>query len=413
MKYANQGHYINLKFKPDLAKHLIADFYMECPKSQVKMCAAGLAAESSTGTWTPLHHHQKSFKNLAAIVFKISGNNVKVAYPLDIFEAGSVPQFLSDAAGNIFGMKIVKNLRLNDFTIPAAYAKTFKGPAFGMPGVRKIFRTDKTGRPHTGTIVKPKVGLNPKQTAEVAYQAWAGGLDFVKDDENLTDQKFCRFKDRIPLVLDACDRAQSETGEKKVYAPNITGVDMAERAQYVKDHGGKCIMIDILTVGYGALQHIRNMNWGMFIHAHRAMHAAITRNSKHGISMLALAKLARLSGVDQLHIGTGVGKMQGQAQEIKQIHDAMNKPLHNIKPVFSVCSGGLHPGMTPALVRYYGKDIVIQCGGGVHGHPGGTKVGGTALRQAVDAVMKKQTLKQYAKKHIELDTAIGQWGVVK
>jgi len=282
-----------------------------------------------------------------------------------------------------------------------------------MNGVRKIFNTDKTGRPHTGTIVKPKVGLNPKQTAEVAYNAWTGGLDFVKDDENLTDQKFCRFKERIPLVLDACDRAQSETGEKKVYAPNITGVDMAERAQFVKDHGGKCIMIDILTVGYGALQHIRNMNWGMFIHAHRAMHAALTRNRKHGISMLVLAKFARLAGVDQLHIGTGVGKMEGPAREIQEIHKAMSKPLHGLKPVFSVCSGGLHPGHIPALVKLYGKNIVVQAGGGVHGHPGGTFTGAMAMRQAVDAVMKRKTLKEYAKTHIELDIAIGKWGVYK
>ena len=305
MKYANQSHYIDLKFNPDPDNYLVADFYMDCEQS--KMCAAGLAAESSTGTWTKLHHHQKSFKDLGAKVFKLRGNQVKVAYPLDLFEAGSVPQFLSDVAGNIFGMKIVKNLRLNDFTIPKQYAQGFKGPAFGMEGVRKIVGTTKTRRPHTGTIVKPKVGLNPKQTAQVAYEAWAGGLDFVKDDENLTDQKFCPFETRVLKVLEARDKAQSETGEKKVYAPNITAVDMEERAQYVKDHGGKCIMIDILTVGYGALQRIRNQNCGMFIHAHRAMHAAITRYSKHGISMLALAKLARLSGVDQLHIGTGVG----------------------------------------------------------------------------------------------------------
>jgi len=408
MAFSNLN-YVDLKYKPS-STDVVCDFYVEA--KNMREAAGHLAAESSTGTWTKLHTDQKSMYNLGARVFKIGKNSVKIAYPLDIFEPGSIPQFLSDAAGNIFGMKAIKNLRLDDLHIPKAYAQTFNGPAFGMNGVRKIFRTDKTGRPHTGTIVKPKVGLNPKQTAQVAYEAWIGGLDFVKDDENLTDQKFCRFKERIPLVLDACDRAQSETGEKKVYAPNITAVDMAEKAQFVKDHGGKCIMIDILTVGYGALQHIRNMNWGMFIHAHRAMHAAITRYRKHGISMLVLAKLARLSGVDQLHIGTGVGKMQGPAQEIKQIHDAMSKPLFGLKQVFSVCSGGLHPGMVPALVRYYGKNIVIQAGGGVHGHPGGTQVGGKALRQAVDAVMKGKTLKQYAKNHIELDTAIGKWGVV-
>jgi len=402
-------NYVDLKYKPTEGD-LVCDFYAEAP--DMKTAAGHLAAESSTGTWTKLHHSQKSLKDLGAKAFDITKNTVKIAYPVDIFEQGSIPQFLSDAAGNIFGMKAVKNLRLEDIHIPKSYAKTFKGPAFGMKEVRRIFGTDKSGRPHTGTIVKPKVGLNPTQTAKVAYNAWAGGLDFVKDDENLTSQKFCPFEERIIKVLDACDRAQSETGEKKVYAPNITAVDMEERAQFVKDHGGKCIMIDILTVGYGALQHIRNMNWGMFIHAHRAMHAAITRNHKHGISMLVLAKLARLAGVDQLHIGTGVGKMEGPAKEIKKTHDAMNEPLHGLKPVFSVCSGGLQPGHVPALMRLYGKDIVVQAGGGVHGHPGGTKEGAAAMRQAVDAVMKGKSLKEYGKTHGELKKVIDLWGIV-
>ncbi|MFH1424210.1 MAG: type III ribulose-bisphosphate carboxylase [archaeon] len=410
MKYANQDKYLDLKFNPDPDKYVLADFYMECGAE--KACAAGLAAESSTGTWTKVTTTKRRIDRLAAKVYKLRGNQVKVAYPVDIFEDGNIPQLLSDVAGNIFGMKIVKNLRLNDLTFPKSYLKTFKGPQFGMEGVRKIIGTSKSRRPHCGTIVKPKVGLNPEETASVAYHAWAGGLDLVKDDENLTSQKFCPFEDRVIKVLAAMDLARSETGEKKIYCANITGVNMAERAQFVKDHGGNCIMIDILTAGYAATQEIRNINFGMPIHAHRAMHAAITRNRRHGISMLVLAKLARLSGVDQLHIGTAVGKMEGPVKEIKEIHDAMYEQLAGIKSVFSVCSGGIHPGHVEPLVKNFGKDIVIQAGGGIHGHPGGTLTGARAMRQAVEAVAKGKTLKEYAKNHIELDTALGKWSKV-
>ena len=73
----------------------------------------------------------------------------------------------------------------------------------------------------------------------------------------------------------------------------------------------------------------------------------------------------------------------------------------------------IHPGHVPALMRLYGKDIVVQAGGGVHGHPGGTRTGATAMRQAVDARMKGKTLREYAKTHPELEAVVKQWGVVK
>lgn len=407
MTYANQEKYLDLKFKPNPEKYVIADFHLEA--RDMKTSAAGLAAESSTGTWTKVHTTNKGMEKLAAKVYRIRGNEIKVAYPAELFEENNIPQVLSDVAGNIFGMKILRNLRLNDLTFPASYVRTFKGPALGMKGVRRMVGTLKSGRPHCGTIVKPKVGLNPVQTAQVAFNAWAGGLDLVKDDENLTSQKFCQFEERVIKVLEAMDLAQSQTGEKKMYAANITGVNMTERAQFVKDHGGNCIMIDILTAGFSALQEIRDMNFGLPIHAHRAMHAAVTRNKRHGISMLVLAKLARLAGVDQLHIGTAVGKMEGGTKEVNEIHDAMIEDLYGLKAVFPVCSGGLHPGHIAALVKNFGTDIVIQAGGGVHGHPGGTLIGARAMRQAIDAVMTGQTLKQYAKNHIELDAALGKW----
>ena len=402
--------YMHLGEKPDAAENVIAEFYVESPTT-VEDAAAALAAESSTGTWTKVHTASKILQDLSAIVFEIKGNFVKVAYPVDLFEGHNIPQLLSDVAGNIFGMKDVNNLRLNDLVFPEKYVKTFAGPKFGMEGVRKYVGTKK--RPHVGTIVKPKVGLGPKEHAQVAYDAWVGGLDFVKDDENLTSQRFNPFEDRVIATLEALDKAQSETGEKKLYAANITGTNMPERAQFVKDHGGKCIMIDILTAGFSEVQEIRDMDFGMIIHGHRAMHAAFTRNPKHGISMLVVAKLSRLAGIDQLHIGTGVGKMEGAMAEVEGIREAIEGEQFGLKKVFAVASGGLHPGMVPALVKGLGNDIVIQAGGGVHWHPKGTKYGAMGLRQAVDAVEQGISLEEYAKTHKELKDVIDKFGVVK
>jgi len=224
-------------------------------------------------------------------------------------------------------------------------------------------------------------------------------------------------------------KAVSETGERKMYMPNISAeVDtMLERANFVKECGGEYAMVDILTVGWSALQTLRKANEDLklVLHAHRAGHATFTRNKKHGISMVVIGDIARLIGLDQIHIGTIVGKMQGVKEEIltteEEIEDriitehghCLAKDWLDIKPVFAVCSGGLHPGMIPYLVKTLGNDIIIQAGGGIHGHKNGTKAGAKATRQAIDAVMEKIPLPEYAKNHKELAVALKQWGYIK
>ena len=401
--------YVNLGYKPK-KDDLICKFCVEPHgKRSVKDVSEHVAAESSTGTWTRVHTEKRYIQELYAKVFDIKKNIVQIAYPLKLFEYGNIPQILSSIAGNIFGMKLVKNLRLLDVNFPKKLAKSFPGPKFGVAGVRKLLKVK--DRPLIGTIIKPKLGLKTVDHARVAYDAWIGGCDIVKDDENLTNQRFNPFQRRVIKTLRMRDLAEHRTGEKKIYMPNVTAEtnEMIKRAEFVKDCGGEYVMIDIITAGFSAVQTLREMDLGVVIHAHRAMHAAFTRNPKHGISMLVVAKLSRLAGMDQLHIGTGVGKMEGEMKEICEIKDALQNEWHGIKPVFAVCSGGLHPGHVPKLVENLGYDIIIQMGGGIHGHPSGTSSGAKAARQAVDAVIQGISLKEYAKTHKELSEAMKTW----
>lgn len=413
----NEGYlkYVNLGYKPSKTD-LICDFYFEHGRGISKKEAAGaIAAESSTGTWTKLTTiKQKEQVNLGAKVFEIKGNNVKIAYPVELFEPGNMPQIFSSIAGNIFGMKEVRNLRLQDITWPKKLADSFKGPKFGIEGVRKLLKINK--RPLCGTIVKPKLGLNEKEHANVCYEAWVGGLDIVKDDENLSSQPFNNFYKRVKETLKMKRKAEKETGEKKMYMCNVTAEtkEMLKRAKFLKDNGNEYAMVDVLTVGWAGLQTLRNETdkLKLVLHGHRAMHAALTRNKKHGISMRVLAQACRLVGVDQLHIGTGVGKMEGDSKEVFENVHACEDKMYNIKPVFAVCSGGLYPGTIPALVKLYGHDIIIQAGGGVHGNPFGTRAGAKSIRQTIDAVMEGKDVKEYAKDKNELKAAIDKWGVV-
>lgn len=425
--------YIDYDYKPS-KDELVAEYYVEPNKISLEKACRHIAAESSIGTWTTISTmNPRIAKKLKPHVYAIEKTSrnagyVKIAYHPELFEAGSMPQIWSSIAGNIFGMKVLKNLRLEDITFPRKIARAFKGPKYGIDGIRKIVRFK--NRPLVGTIVKPKVGLNARQHAEVAHNAWVGGLDVVKDDENLTSMRFNKFKDRIIYTLKLRDKAENETGDKKIYMPNITAEtdEMLRRANFVKLYGGEYVMVDILTCGWSGLQTVRE-SVDQVIHGHRAMHAALTKNKKHGISMLTIAKCARLAGVDQLHIGTAsVGKMEGEPLEVEEIEDEVEEGFyikeknkrhileqdwHGIKPVLAVASGGLHPGSIPLLLERMGKNIVMQFGGGCHGHPMGTRAGAMAIRQAMHAALHKMPLKKYAEAHAELKQALKTWGEVR
>jgi ribulose-bisphosphate carboxylase large chain len=421
-------HYVNLKYEPD-KDDLIAMYYVEkAPECvDLEQACEEIAKESSIGTWTEIATLSSDIADRlkpSAYYIDPENNIVKIAYTKELFEVDNISQILSAIAGNIFGMKALKYLRLLDVSFPKDILNAYKGPKYGIEGIRKITRIKE--RPLLGTIVKPKVGLNEIEHARVCGEAWKGGLDIVKDDENLTSMIFNKFEKRIKETLKIREKIELDTGENKYYMPNITAPlsTMKKRADFVIDNGGEYVMVDIVTIGFSALQEIRDYldDRNIIIHAHRAMHAAFTRSKKHGMSMLALAKLMRLIGMDQLHTGTIIGKMEGDEKEVLDINKNISEPeivgndltyleqdWGDIRPVLPVASGGLNPLQMPRLIEKLGKDMVFQFGGGCHGHPDGTEAGAKAIRQAADAVLEGYGLEEYAENHIELAKAIKKW----
>ena len=388
---------------------IVCTFYVEPDGISIEEAAGGVAAESSVGTWTELTTTKPYVEELAARAFSIEGNNVRIAYPMELFEKGNMPNILSSVSGNVFGLRALRNLRLNDIRLPNDLVRSFKGPKYGIEGIRKLLKV--YDRPLVGTIIKPKLGLKTPDHAKVAYEAWIGGCDIVKDDENLSSQGFNPFEQRLVKTLESRDKAEKETGEKKVYMVNITSEtkEMLKRAEFVEKHGGEYVMVDILTCGFSALQTLRDQDFDLMIHAHRAGHAAFTKNPKHGVSMRVIARIARIIGVDQLHVGTVVGKMFETKEDVAENCGALREEVNHLKTVLPVASGGLHPGLVPALIDFFGKDFVIQAGGGIHGHKEGTVAGAKAMRQSVDAALKGISLSEYAKTHGELESALQTW----
>jgi ribulose-bisphosphate carboxylase large chain len=380
--------------------------------------AAAVAGESSTATWTVVWTDRLTAcelyraKAYRSELVPNTGPGTKteaqyfayIAYDMDLFEPGSIANLTASIIGNVFGFKAVKALRLEDMRIPVAYLKTFQGPATGVIVERE--RLDKFGRPLLGATTKPKLGLSGRNYGRVVYEALKGGLDFVKDDENINSQPFMHWRDRFLYCMEGVNKAQAETGEVKGHYLNVTAgtmEEMYERAEFAKELGSVIIMID-LVIGYTAIQSMAK--WArkndMILHLHRAGNSTYSRQKNHGMNFRVICKWMRMAGVDHIHAGTVVGKLEGDPLMIRGFYDTLldthteqkleqglffEQDWASLNKVMPVASGGIHAGQMHQLVHYLGEDVVLQFGGGTIGHPMGIQAGAIANRVALETMI--------------------------
>ncbi|MBO0906382.1 form I ribulose bisphosphate carboxylase large subunit [Jiella sonneratiae] len=374
--------------------------------------AAAVAGESSTATWTVVWTDRltaaEKYRAKAYRVDQVPNAEGQyfayIAYDLDLFEPGSIANLTASIIGNVFGFKPLKGLRLEDMRLPTAYVKTFQGPATGIVVERE--RLDKFGRPLLGATVKPKLGLSGRNYGRVVYEALKGGLDFTKDDENINSQPFMDWRERFLYCMEAVNKAQAATGEIKGTYLNVTAAtmeDMYERAEFAAELGSTIVMID-LVIGWTAMQSMAK--WArrnnMILHLHRAGHSTYTRQKSHGVSFRVIAKWARLAGVDHIHAGTVVGKLEGDPATTRGYYDIcrndftekrlengifFDQPWASLNKMMPVASGGIHAGQMHQLIDLLGEDVVLQFGGGTIGHPMGIAAGATANRVALECMI--------------------------
>jgi ribulose-bisphosphate carboxylase large chain len=374
--------------------------------------SAAVAGESSTATWTVVWTDRlTACEKYRAKCYRVDpvpnapgSHFAYIAYDLDLFEPGSIANLTASIIGNVFGFKPLKALRLEDMRLPVAYVKTFDGPATGIVVERE--RLDKFGRPLLGATVKPKLGLSGRNYGRVVYEALKGGLDFTKDDENINSQPFMHWRDRYLYCMEAVNKAQAATGEVKGTYLNVTAGTMEEmykRAEFAKELGSTIVMID-LVIGYTAIQSMSK--WcrqnDMILHLHRAGHGTYTRQKSHGVSFRVIAKWMRLAGVDHIHAGTVVGKLEGDPKTTAGFYDILREDKNPVnlehgvffeqdwastRKVMPVASGGIHLGQMHELLHLLKDDVILQFGGGTIGHPLGIAAGATANRVALEAMV--------------------------
>tara|TARA_R110001592_G_scaffold345530_1_gene637480 strand:- start:3119 stop:4525 length:1407 start_codon:yes stop_codon:yes gene_type:complete len=388
-----------------------ADHYKD-PKGDRDYLAAAahFAAESSTGTNVTVVTTDDYTKSIDALVYEIDPKKeyMKIAYPIELFDRNitdgraMIVSFLTLAIGNNQGMGDIKEAKMHDFYVPPSFLQLFDGPATGISNMwRALGRSEVDGGFVVGTIIKPKLGLQPKPFADAAYDFWLGG-DFIKNDEPQGNQTFAPMKKTIPLVVDAMKRAQDKSGQAKLFSANITADDPFEiiaRGEYILEQFGEfahhvAFLIDGYVGGPSAITTARRVFPNQFLHYHRAGHGAVTSPSaKRGYTAFVLAKMSRLQGASGIHVGTmSYGKMEGEKDDVKIAYmieqDSVEGMFYHqewkgMKPTTPIISGGMNALRMPGFFENLGhSNLIMTAGGGAYGHIDGAAEGARSLRQA-------------------------------
>ena len=407
----------------------IATYFVQTHRNadSVKYLTA-LAVEQSSGTWTPVPGETQEVreKHLGRVVgiyempayinelpetVKERTYLVRIAFPIRNFG----PRFSMMLTVFLGNVSYMGKLKLLDLEFPESFLKEFKGPKFGVQGIRDLLGVQ--DRPLVNNMIKPCIGLNPKQTAELAYEVALGGVDIIKDDELTGDPAHCPLMERVKEVMKALKAADEEKGETTLYTFNITDrmEKLRDNALRAIDLGANALMVNTWTLGLDAVRMLADdPDINVPILSHTDLQGAMACSHYSGMSVnLVNAKLPRLAGMDMAIILSPYGKFPFTMDAFISNMFAMLTPWKNIKPMMPMPGGGTTQGHIEELIGKFGKDIIIAAGGAVIGHPMGTIAGGKAFRQGIDAVMKGATLREACEDpaNKELKAAIDAWGV--
>ncbi|MFQ6126255.1 MAG: RuBisCO large subunit C-terminal-like domain-containing protein [Candidatus Heimdallarchaeota archaeon] len=417
-------------------EHIIGIYMVQLPsRMDPWLIGHAIAQEQSTGTWVPVPENTPEL--MATYGAKVIGvyevpsyeyevpkevherNYIfQVAFPI-CNQTDQIPLMLTAIIGNI---SMGGKLKLLDIRFPRKWLKTFKGPKFGIEGIRKLLKVP--DRPLLNNMIKPCSGWTPEQGAQLFYRAAVGGCDVVKDDELIANMDYCQIVDRVTLFMEEVDRARDEKGEETLYTVNITDriPKLKENAYAVQEAGGNALMVNYLVIGLSALRWLaEDPELKLPILAHMDFAGVWYMSPYHGVSsFLTLGKLARIAGSDIVVYPAPYGKAPNLEMNFKAVAKAMRYRMYHLKPTLPMPSGGITPGMVPRVIRDLGNDIMIGSGGGIHAHPDGPIAGAKAFRQAIDICMKDLAaalddfddyVEEHEDEYPELAKAMEEWGL--
>ncbi|MBG9791067.1 2,3-diketo-5-methylthiopentyl-1-phosphate enolase [Paenibacillus dendritiformis] len=400
--------------------HCTATYRIYDDRADFASKADSIAVGMTVGSWTELPEAQKAdmAKHLGQVLSVVPVESdipgeryadITIAYP-DVNYSRDLPALLVTMFGKL---SMDGRIKLMDIEWSDAFKQAFPGPKFGLDGVRKL--VDVHDRPLLMSIFKSVIGYDLPALAEQFRQQALGGVNIIKDDEILFENPLTPIERRVKACIETADAVSQQTGRKLLYAVNLTGPTFKLRDQALRaiEAGANAFLFNVLAYGFDVLHALSSdPDISVPIAAHPAMAGSMYPSPHHGIAaQLLLGKLMRLAGADLVLFPSPYGSVTMPAEDTFAIRDALTRQDMALQRSFPVPSAGIHPGIVPLIIRDFGTDVVVNAGGGIHGHPLGTAAGGRAFVQAIDAVMQGKTLESCAADQEELRAAIQAWGV--
>lgn len=315
---------------------------------------------------------------------------VRIAFPaknLDWKEDG-ITQLLVQIMGGQLDIAIIKRCHVREISFPS-WIK-FNQPKYGIEGIRKF--TGVRNKPLLGAIIKPKIGINANTLLQMVKELVEGGVNFIKEDEIMSNPSCCPISERVPLVMEYLK------DKKVIYAVciNADPPHLLNRVKQVYELGGNAVHVNFWA-GLGSYKAIRELDLPIFLFFQKSGDMILTNPRHHfHINFDVICQLACLSGVDFIHTGMWGGYSGESEKELQKT----NSLLHHFGVMPSL-SCGMHPGLVQAINKRFGVDYLANVGGAIHGHPGGTQKGAVAMRQAIDGIdgdEYRQAISKWGKK---------------
>ncbi len=406
----------------DTDKYIIATFGLECiTNTSLYDISKAIALGQSIGNpeIRSIYETEDLFKRACVKVIADAGRLqeekeglVKFAFPLanlNMKEDG-INQLLCHLMGGHLDIDSIRKCKLFDVQLPDAFLGVFKGPKFGVPGIREYVKA--YNKPILGSIIKPKVGLTKEKLLDIVKELMDGGVDFIKEDEIMSNPAICPYEERVEYIMNYINKS----GRKVVYAVCINSdyPYFLQRAKRVCELGGNAVHLNVWA-GLSAYRAIRDLDLPLMLFFQKSGDRIFT-SEKHdfNISWDLVCKLARIMGVDFIQAGMWGGYSHTEEFALRKTVDVLTaKQDKGFKPVLPSLSCGMHPGLVNAIASRFGNDVMLNVGGAIHGHPSGSKAGATAMRQAIELSMENKFTKQNLFKFKELKEAIEKWGYIE
>lgn len=317
---------------------------------------------------------------------------VRIAFPvanIDIKTDG-ISHLMCMLMGGQLDIAGIDSCELVDLQLPSAILDHLKGPKIGMSGMRHY--TGVYDKPLLGAIIKPKIGVSAQVLGDMVKQLVDGGVNFIKEDEIMSNPACAPLQERLKVIVPIIEK----TKIIYCYTVNSDPLHLMDRVKLVENMGGNGIHLNFWA-GLGAYKSIRDLNTGLFLHYQSSGNKILTsKHHRFRIGHNVLCFLAALCGADSFHAGMIGGYGGYDEEETMLALYLFNK--HNVVPALSC---GMHPGLVESINHKIGVDWMANCGGAIHGHPGGTVAGAKAMRQAIDGTFGA-----------EYDQAIAKWGKI-